>query len=93
MPPPRSSNNRGRGWRRLTLWLAAIAIAWLIVLAAVARRHAVREAIERNDSLGVNPTAKFYSELPGMPRVNHRVESIVEQNRQAFWHVSSERKR
>jgi hypothetical protein len=66
-----------------------MAFAWLIVLPAVARTHAVSDAIQRNETLGVNPSAKFYSELPGLPRVNHRVEAIVAQNPQAFWRASS----
>jgi hypothetical protein len=75
----------------LALWGAALAFAWLIVLPAVARTHAVSEAIHRNETLGLNPSAKFYSELPAMPRVNRRVQAIVAQNRSAFWHASPQK--
>ena len=94
MPPRNSSNNSepGRlapGARRLLLCVIALTFCWLIILPHLARTPAVRTMIDRNEALGINPSAKFYSELPGLPRVNHRVEAIVAQNPQAFWRASS----
>jgi hypothetical protein len=53
--------------------VAAVAVGWLAVLPLVGKLPAVRTMIDRNNSLGVDPSAKFYSELPAMPRLVDQV--------------------
>jgi hypothetical protein len=52
----------------------AIGVLWLAILPALGRLPAVREHIARNDSLQIDPSAKFYSELPAMPGLLRRIE-------------------
>lgn len=63
-------------FRRTANLFAAIAVTgvlWLAVLPAVGRLPSVREHIARNDSLQIDPSAKFYSELPAMPGLLDRI--------------------
>jgi hypothetical protein len=55
--------------------LAAIAVVWLIVLPRVAALPTVRAHIQRNEQAGIDPSAKFYSELPAMPRIIDQIEA------------------
>jgi hypothetical protein len=58
------------------------AVAWLAILPALGGLPAVRAMIDRNNALGVDPSAKFYSELPAMPRIVDQVRDA--RRRQAF---------
>ena len=53
--------------------LAAAAILWLAVFPRIGAMPGVRQTIQRNESLGIDPSAKFYSELPAMPRIVEQV--------------------
>jgi hypothetical protein len=46
---------------------------WLVALPRIGRMPAVRATIEHNESAGIDPAAKFYSEVPAMPRILERV--------------------
>lgn len=63
------------GWR-LGLAVAAMGLTWLVLLPRIAALPAVRATIEQNEAAGVDPAAKFYTEVPAMPR-------LLEQVRQA----------
>jgi hypothetical protein len=63
------------GWRRLAGCAIAIAVIWLLVLPLLGEQSSVRAYVERNESLGIDPTAKFYTELPAMPGIFDRVQS------------------
>ena len=58
---------------RLSACVAVIAGVWLVVLPRVATLPAVRAYIERNEAAGIDPSAKFYSEAPAMPRILEEV--------------------
>ena len=95
MPPLRWNSSRlaaAQGERgrpaprvRLALSLAAIAAVWLGILPAVAQVSSVSRMIRRQEAHGVDPSAKFYSELPAMPMITQRVDQIREENAAAFW--------
>ena len=70
---------------RLAACLALLAGCWLLALPLAARTPAVRGMVERNQRLGIDPSAKFYSELPGMPRVRQRMEAVRTEGGSAFW--------
>ena len=53
----------------------------LAVLPLVGRQPAVATAIDRNERLGIDPAAKFYTELPCMPAVYARVQRSLERGR------------
>jgi hypothetical protein len=69
---------------RLTACILAIAATWLLILPAVARIPAIRQMIARHEAHGVDPSAKFYSELPAMPMISQRVEAIRQSDPAAF---------
>jgi hypothetical protein len=58
---------------RLTAAVVAIAAVWLLVLPRIAALPAVRATIQRNEAAGVDPAAKFYTEVPAMPRLLEQV--------------------
>jgi hypothetical protein len=71
-------------WRRLAAAIAAIAALWLGVLPLVARQPGIQAYVERNEALGIDPSAKFYTELPLMPEIFDRIQSLqrrAERNR------------
>jgi hypothetical protein len=63
------------GWSRLAICATALAALWLGVLPLVGKQPGIRAYVERNEALGIDPTAKFYTELPAMPEIFERVES------------------
>lgn len=88
MPPTPSRSSRS-GVRSLLASCAILAIVWLIVLPAVARIPAVRAHIARNAASGIDPSAKFYSELPGMSVILERVDSAHRRSGAVFWNPRS----
>ena len=66
LPPPFSRCPHAAA--RLTAWVVVATSFWLVALPRIGELPAVRTTIRRNESLGIDPSAKFYSELPAMPR-------------------------
>ena len=62
MPPRRLLPNGLGPVGRLLAASAVIAALWLGVWPALSRRPGIRAAIERNRALGIDPSAKFYTE-------------------------------
>ncbi|HEY1784996.1 MAG TPA: hypothetical protein VGG30_05575 [Pirellulales bacterium] len=50
----------------LLAWTVAIAVVWLYGLPLLGSRPAIQRYIRENESRGIDPSAKFYTELPGM---------------------------
>lgn len=69
---------------RLAAYAATLALVWLLILPAAARIPAIRQMIARHEAHGVDPSAKFYSELPAMPMISQRVEAIRQSDPAAF---------
>ena len=69
---------------RLAICIAAIAAIWLVVLPALAKVSTIRDMIDRHEADGVDPSAKFYSELPAMPMISQRVDEIRRAQPEAF---------
>jgi len=65
-------------------WTAIIALVWLCALPLLGSRPAIQRSIERNESLGIDPSAKFYTELPGMPDFYDRTDSARRRHAAAF---------
>lgn len=85
MPPVRLAHNSLRGVLHLALAVGCIALVWLVVLPQLGRQANVRAMIDRNEALGIDPSAKFYTELPGMDGYLERVESRRRIAGAAFW--------
>jgi hypothetical protein len=79
-----SEPGRPASGAQLAICLAAIATIWLVILPAIAQVSAVRTMIDRHESDGVDPSAKFYSELPAMPMISRRVDEIRQAEPAAF---------
>ncbi len=69
--------NRQRGRWSLALATLTAAVVWLTILPLVGQLPVVRDTIRRNERLGVDPAAKFYTELPCMPGVFERVQQSM----------------
>ena len=65
--------SRLRGAAALIGCASVAALTWLTLLPYVGQLPVVRTMIDRNDALGVDPSAKFYSEVPAMPRIIDQV--------------------
>jgi hypothetical protein len=74
----RTESETRDGRYSLAAAIATVAIVWLTVLPLVGRQPVVRDYIDRNERLGVDPAAKFYTELPCMPGVYNRVERSMQ---------------
>lgn len=71
MPQPHWQNSR---LCRLSACLAVLAIVWLIILPFIGQHPDIDAHIRRNEQLGIDPSAKFYTELPAMPELYERVQ-------------------
>jgi hypothetical protein len=69
---------------RLAISVALLAAIWLVILPAIAQVSAVRTMIDRHEVHGVDPSAKFYSELPAMPMISRQVDEIRQAEPAAF---------
>jgi hypothetical protein len=68
------SKRSGIQLARLALVVAAVSIIWLAVLPRLGRQPAIERYIQQNEALGIDPSAKFYTELPAMPALYDRVD-------------------
>lgn len=73
---------RRGGWL-LVAAAALLAAVWLLLLPRVAQQQTVRDTIERNERLGINPAAKFYTELPCMPGMYYQVQRALQRTQPA----------
>lgn len=62
---PRPHSNKSGGWPALCGICAAVIVLWGVVLPWVATWPGMAARIERNAERGIDPSAKFYSELEG----------------------------
>ncbi len=67
--------SRARGWLHLLAALAVVVLVWLYLLPTIGRQEEVRRYIDRNERLGIDPSAKFYTELPAMHDWHEHVQS------------------
>jgi hypothetical protein len=62
------------GWARLAAHVAVLAVVWLAILPFIGRQPKIDAYIRRNERLGIDPSAKFYTEIPAMPELFERVQ-------------------
>jgi len=72
----------------LALALVMMAVIWLSVLPRLSDIPSVRDRIDRNRNAGVNPTAVFYTDHPGMADFERNIQSRVEAPNGWFWKPS-----
>jgi hypothetical protein len=85
MPLPRLETEFPNGRRYLIASAAVIAAFWLLVLPQIGGSLPVRAYIDRNEKLGIDPSVKFYTELPAMPALYDRIEMVNHRDPRAFW--------
>jgi hypothetical protein len=78
-------------WSRLVISLFAIGFVWLIVLPRIAQYPTVRARIEKNRAAGINPTAVFYTDHPGMGNIERSMAAHVDGPTRSFWKPSLHR--
>lgn len=78
MLPIRWPSNLG-GLAALGLFAAAALVVWLGILPRMGQLGPIRTTIDRNESLGIDPTAKFYTELPLTPDTTWRMERLQQE--------------
>jgi hypothetical protein len=91
--PPQPCNNKTEPGRlapgaKLAACVLTIGSCWLIMLPLAAQQPAIHDYIERNERLGIDPSAKFYTELPAMPAIADSVDRIRNQHARAFWRAA-----
>jgi hypothetical protein len=69
---------------RLVAATAMLAAIWLGILPYVGSRPSIRAYIEQNELHGIDPSAKFYTELPGMPVFSARMDDALRRDGAAF---------
>lgn len=74
------------GWGQLGLLVLVIGLLWMKVLPLIGRQDSVAEHIERQEQLGIDPSAMFYSELEIAERVARKSKRIHERHSDNFWH-------
>jgi len=79
------ATSRSRGWLRLAVWWAAIAVCWLGLLPYIAGQPRVQARIEELEQQGIDPSAMFYSELEAMHGVLQDVDRIHRVTPEVFW--------
>ncbi len=69
--------------------LATVAIVmawvWLVLLPRISEIPAVTQRIEKLREAGINPTAVFYTDHPGMKDIEQNVSADVDAPDSPFW--------
>lgn len=79
--------------RYTSLAVVAIVMAWiwLVLLPRIAEIPAVTQRIEKLRTAGINPTAVFYTDHPGMKEIEQSVAADVHVPDSPFWKWSISR--
>ena len=81
----RWDNERISGVLRLAAAATVVAAIWLVLLPQAGKQTAIREYIAHNEARGIDPSAKFYSELPGMTSIWTKIKDAQRRDEKAFW--------
>ncbi len=81
---PRLEIEKQNGRYRLVAMFAIVVGVWLGVLPLIGRISPVRVYIERNEALGIDPSVKFYTDLPAMPAIYDRIQNSRRQDSKAI---------
>jgi hypothetical protein len=65
-----------------------IAFVWLFLLPSLSTLASIRQRIDGNRAAGINPTAVFYTDHPGMADIERSMAASVEAPTQWFWKPS-----
>lgn len=82
--PPLPNPEHATSWWRFVLAVSIVVVLWIVVLPRIGALPPVRDYIDCNESLGIDPSVKFYSELPAMRSIQFRVEEIRRSEPESF---------
>jgi hypothetical protein len=71
----RSPNNKLEPLVCLVGWVVVLAIIWFALLPFLGRQPSIASYIQRNERLGIDPSAKFYTEVPAAPELIERMQN------------------
>lgn len=84
--------NSAKSMRHAYLRLCSIAfvvfVLWTWILPRISDLDVVRNRIEKNRAAGINPTAVFYTDHPGMSSIERNIAARVEHPNKSFWQIS-----
>jgi hypothetical protein len=80
--------NVPRGVVQLLIATIVIVAIWLVVLPRVSDITSVRNRIDSNRAAGINPTAIFYTDHPGMAGIERTIQARVDSPSGWFWKLS-----
>ncbi|HUQ69107.1 MAG TPA: hypothetical protein VM165_06280 [Planctomycetaceae bacterium] len=90
--PTLSPENRGEGTKPRARHPAAFLIVCIIALATwgvllpwLGRQPSIAAMIDRNDTLGIDPSAKFYTETESTQHAQTRLASMQRRHPAALW--------
>lgn len=85
MPQPPSPAENSYGFRGALVLAAVAAGVWLVLLPAVGNLPAVKAHIARNEALGIDPSAKFYTEVDAVRTARVGLESLGRRDAGVLW--------
>ncbi len=84
---------QSKQWAALSGAIGLILLIWLVVLPRVAQMPNVASRIRFMESRGIDPSARFYSELPcAMPNADE-IARRMQESPDAFWSFKKEKER
>lgn len=88
MPPTPSASSRVAGFAKLAACVVVLAVLFLGVLPAIARRPAMIEQVARHERQHIDPAARYYIDLPGLTEFLDRVQTNRRRAGAALWQPS-----
>ena len=85
IPSSNRTASRGRRWGWFVTVTGLLAVLWLIVFPAIARRPQMAERIRAHEEQGIDPSAIFYSELDAMPDAQQRIRRARSGSEDPLW--------
>lgn len=72
-------------WTNFVLAGTVVGFVWLLVLPALANQPDMKAYIEDNERYGIDPSVRYYSELPCMREIILRVDQLHRTHGAEFW--------
>lgn len=72
-------------WVRLVAVGLVIAVTWGFLLPKMSRQSTIQAMIARNEALGINAGAKFYTESASSQHAQSRLDSLQRRKPNALW--------
>ncbi|MDZ4688035.1 MAG: hypothetical protein SH850_23420 [Planctomycetaceae bacterium] len=64
-------------------------VTWGVLLPWLGRQPSITAVIDRNEALGIDPSAKFYTETESTRHAQTRLESMQRRKPEALWSTTA----